>query len=142
MSKSRNRLTTIAGAGAVVVLISVAGAAYAASLTVSSSDLGAGRDDVGTCQTGTVTTDWVPNTNVVNTGAGWTVASVRLSGVSTACATKVLYVTLVNGAGTVLGSGQLAVPADPTTPFSVNITPVSAPLLASDVAKVDLLIPS
>lgn len=151
MRLTKKSASTVA-AGGCVVLLSVVGAAYAASMTVTSSELGAGRGSVGTCQTGAITTSWTPNTDVLNDGTGWKVVNVRLTGVSNACTGRTVFVTLVKEAGTapvvstVLGSGSIVVPAPGATvvaPFAVPMTAASGQsMLAADVSKVDVLIPS
>jgi len=90
--------------------------AWAASVTVSSSSLGAGATTIAACQTsGTLTSSYTTS----DTGNGYQIISVTVSGVdATHCNAKTLSVTVSDGTANNLGTGSAAI----TTPTSYTIT--------------------
>ena len=107
-------VVTVAGLG----FLSLGGIAVAAGMGVTGSSLGAGSATVSACQvTGSITPTYVPPTaalpDVVDTGVGYGLKSVTLLGIHASCATKTVYVTIVDSNATtkVLGSGSAVIGA-------------------------------
>ena len=105
---------TVGGLG----FLSLGGIAVAAGMGVTSSSLGAGSATIAACQvTGSITSTYVPPTasgsDVVDTGVGYGLTSVTLKGIHAGCATKTVYVTIVDSTATtkVLGSGSIGIGA-------------------------------
>jgi hypothetical protein len=108
--------------------------AFAASLTVSPSSLGAGSGSVTSCDAAVGTTYSSPS---FTTGTGYTVNSVTVTGLDTAaCAGQTVYVTLADSANGSPVSGSAAVPGAGTT---VNVS-LSGPVAASLVANAHVAI--
>ena len=102
--------------GLVVAGVVFAGVfAFAASITVSPSSLGAGSGSTSACDSSVGVT--YPSPTFTN-GTGYTISSVTVTGLdTTACASKTVYVTLTDGSNNSLtnGSGSAAVPGSGTT---------------------------
>jgi hypothetical protein len=111
--------------------------AVAASLTVTSSSLGAGTGTVASCDTDGVTTSF--DTAYSQAAAGYRVTTVHVAGIATpACAGLTMKVTLIGAADLSLGEQTvtLATPvADPT-----NVDFSGSNVLASAVLKVSVVI--
>jgi hypothetical protein len=108
--------------------LGVAGLVFAASLTVSSSRLGAGAADVRCTSGGVTLFQYVSGSDVV---------AVIVDGVASACGGATLSVTVDNGSAS--GSGSAAVPAGGGR-VTVLITP-TVPLLDSHRVSVRIIGP-
>ena len=97
-----------------------AGAAWAASVGVSSSTLGAGSSSIAACQTsGTLSSSYT----TADTGTGYKITAVTISGVdATNCNGKTISVTVSDGTSSNLGSGSAAVVTG-TTSYSITLAP-------------------
>jgi hypothetical protein len=103
--------------------------AFAASLTVNSSSLGAGSGSVTSCDAAVGTTYSNP---AFTAGTGYTVNTVTVTGLdTTACAGLTVYVTLADSSNANPISGSAAVPGSGTT---VNVS-LSGSAPASTVAN-------
>ena len=147
------RLLVLAGApGAVILLV---GVAVAATITVTSNQLGAGTASVAQCEgTGTITTTFVPpgqaNPDIVAGGTGYTLSSVTLTGVNNntpagspaiGCGGKTVYVSVVDSSNAVLTSGSATIVAGTSTSATVQVT-LAAAVQASQVGRVNVAIPN
>ena len=149
-------VVTVGGLG----FLSLGGIAVAAGMGVTSSSLGAGSATIAACQvTGSITPTYVPPTvaqpDVVDTGVGYSLKSVTLTGIHAFCANKTVYVTIVDSNATtkVLGSGSFGVGAIatgstgtvqvPLTPATGTFLPVgSTGTSTAGANQVDILIPN
>lgn len=140
--------------------LSLGGIAVAAGMGVTGSSLGAGSATIAACQvTGSITPTYVPPTaaasDVVDTGVGYGLKSVTLIGIHASCATKTVYVTIVDSNATtkVLGSGSAvigAIATGSTGTVQVTLTPASGTFLpvggtgvsTAGANQVDVLIPN
>ncbi len=147
---------TVGGLG----FLSLGGIAVAAGMGVTGSTLGAGSATIAACQlTGSITPTYVPPTagspDVVDTGVGYGLKSVTLTGIHASCATKTVYVTIVDSNATtkVLGSGSAGVGAIatgstgtvqvPLFPATGTFLPVgSTGASTAGANQVDVLIPN
>ena len=141
--------------------LSLGGIAVAAGMGVTSNSLGAGSATIAACQlTGSITSTYVPPTatgsDVVDTGMGYALNSVTLTGIHANCANKTVYVTVVDSTAPtkVLGSGSVGIgpiaslafgtvqvvltPATGTTFVPVGGTGAST----AGVNQIDVLIPN
>ena len=140
--------------------LSLGGIAVAAGMGVTGSSLGAGSATIAACQvTGSITPTYVPPTvaqpDVVDTGVGYSLKSVTLTGIHAFCANKTVYVTIVDSNATtkVLGSGSFGVGAiatGSTGTVQVPLTPATGTFLpvggtgtsTAGANQVDILIPN
>jgi hypothetical protein len=103
--------------------------AVAASLGVTSNQLGAGSADVNSCDTNGVTTGY----DASFLGGTYKVTEVNVTGVNdAACDGHTIGVTLVNSAGTSIGSGTATVTTG-TTSYDVVIAAQPAASAVEDV---------
>lgn len=105
-----------------VALASV-GVAFAAGLAVDGNSVGAGAAVVGKCDT---------SVTVTFTTSGSSVTHVTVADLSNDCDGAQMILHVVNGSGSSLGSGSLAVPVDAgSTSVTVPVSPnPSAPAVA------------
>lgn len=138
--------------GVPAIGLAMAGIAFAANVTLTSSQLGAGTATVAQCEgAGTITSSYVPpgqtGADISDTGNGYQLNSVTLSGITltgtapVGCQGKTLYVTVVDGSHNVLGSGSAVIS---TVSQQFTLTPKAGTTFipASSVAQVDILIPN
>jgi hypothetical protein len=97
--------------------------ALAASLTVSSSSLGAGTATVAACQSATLNATYTPLTYTA--GTGYTAATVTVNNLQSRCYSVPYRVTLYGTGGTSLGEATGTTPATGST-FAAAFTAVSA----------------
>jgi hypothetical protein len=97
--------------------------ALAASLTVSSSSLGAGTATVAACQSATLNATYTPLTYTA--GTGYTAATVTVNNLQSSCYSVPYRVTLYGTGGTSLGEATGTTPATGST-FAAAFTAVSA----------------
>src|SRR5688500_8416121 len=91
--------------------------AMAASLGVTTNSLGAGSADVTSCDANGVTAGY----DVTFASGGYKVLEVNVTGVNdAACAGQTLGITLVNAAGSSIGSGSATIAAGSST-YDVSI---------------------
>jgi hypothetical protein len=119
-----------------VIFASVYG--LAASLSVSSSSLGAGNASVAACQSTTLTSSYATAYNAST--PGYNVGVVTVNGLDTTaghCASKAFKITLVNSSNTSLGEVTGTTPASGAS-FTADFT--SATVSAASVTGVHVLI--
>jgi hypothetical protein len=97
--------------------------ALAASLTVSSSSLGAGTATVAACQSATLNATYTPLTYTA--GTGYTAATVTVNNLQSSCYSVPYRVTLYGTGGTSLGEATGTTSATGST-FAAAFTAVSA----------------
>ena len=150
-------VVTVGGLG----FLSLGGIAVAAGMGVTGSSLGAGSATIAACQvSGSILPTYVlPTTggtpDVVDTGVGYGLKSVTLTGIHASCATKTVYVTIVDSNATtkVLGSGSTvigAIATGSTGTVQVPLTPANGTFLpvgstgtsTAGANQVDVLIPN
>ena len=96
------------------------GAAWAASMSVSSASLGAGTNTISTCQTDTLGSQYTTS----DTGTGYKITVVTLSNVdAAACAGKVISVTVSDGTVANAGSGSSTSIVTGTSSYAITLTP-------------------
>ena len=142
MSKVKKAIAAHKIIFASVLALTIFGAVYgfAATLGVSSQTLSAGNTAVASCQTGNVTGSYT--TAYDQTLSGFKVASVVVKGVSTACATKTVSVTLTDSSNNPLG-GTGTTPLTGTVPAGggdVTVTSPSSTVSAALVSNVNVAI--
>ena len=115
---------TVAAVAAVTVAL--AGIAFAASLSTSSSTLGAGTSVVAPCDPNGVT--------IVQNLAGANVSSVTIGSIASACANGALSVTVNNGLANSSGSGTV-----PAGGGSMTVT-LAAAVALREADEVDVAI--
>lgn len=139
----RKTLKTALLVGVPVVALSAATAAYAASLALTSNQLGAGTTTVAACAgASTINAVWVPGTGgVEDTLTGFVVKSVKLTAVPSACYGKTVHVSVHNGTA-ILGSGTASIPLTPAVPGEtvVNLTASTGSISAAAVTGMNILI--
>ena len=145
--------------------LSLGGIAVAAGMGVTGSSLGAGSATIAACQlAGSITSTYVPPTvaspalpDVVDTGVGYGLKSVTLTGIHANCANKTVYVTVVDSSVSppkVLASGSAPIgppiaPA-PTGTVQVLLTATTGTFVpvggtgasTAGVNQIDVLIPN
>lgn len=147
MLKNTGKAAVVAGAS--LAVLGVAGAAYAASLTMSSDSLGAGTTAVAPCAEGTaIKATWSPSTGTgggfTDTVNGFMVNTVTLTNVPASCTGKTVFVSVHDGTA-VLGGGTFAIPSASTTVSApVALTPKagSSGIAAKDLKGINILIPN
>jgi hypothetical protein len=97
--------------------------ALAASLTVSSNNLGAGTATVAACQSATLNATYTPL--AYTAGTGYTTANVTVTGLASTCNSVPYRVTLYGSGRTSLGEATGTTPATGTT-FTAAFTAASA----------------
>ena len=140
--------------------LSLGGIAVAAGMGVTSNSLGAGSATIAACQlTGSITSTYVPPAtagfDIVDTGVGYGLKSVTLTGIHAFCANKTVYVTIVDSNATtkILGSGSApigAIATGSTGTVQVMLTPATGTFLpvgstgvsTAGANQVDVLIPN
>ncbi len=129
MASTRRKSAAIA-----LAVVGVAGLslASAAQLTLGSASLGAGSQDVGSCDTDGVAVAFVPTLS----GGVYAAGSVELSDVSTLCAGQTYRIVLKDDGGAVLGSEVTG------TVTGTTITAAVPGVAAADVAGIDVVIHS
>jgi hypothetical protein len=132
-----DRRHRLAFAAIVAIIVFATTFAVAASLSVTTSGLGAGTATVASCDTDGVATSF--DTTYSSAAAGYKVTTVHVTGIATpACDGLTIKVTLIGAGDTALAeqTATLATPAaDPT-----NLSFSSANILASAVLKVSVVI--
>lgn len=121
-----NRYVLAAGAAAVVFGGTLA---FAADITVTSDDLGAGSDSVATC---TASADVDYNLAIAN-AEGYKVPSVVVNTVGT-CTGHEVHVSLKGDAGAIIAQGEAAVTGTATT------VTMDSSELAADIESVDVAV--
>ena len=142
--------------------LSLGGIAVAAGMGVTGSSLGAGSATIAACQlTGSITTTYGPPAtagfDIVDTGVGYGLKSVTLTGIHANCANKTVYVTVVDSSVSppkVLASGSAPIgppiaPA-PTGTVQVLLTATTGTFVpvggtgasTAGVNQIDVLIPN
>ncbi|MGD1053128.1 MAG: hypothetical protein ABR950_04795 [Candidatus Dormibacteria bacterium] len=96
--------------------------ALAASLSVTSNNLGAGTATVAACQSATLNATYAPL--AYTAGTGYTAATVTVTNVQSTCYNVPYRVTLYGAGGTSLGEATGTTPATGT--FAAAFTAVSA----------------
>ncbi|MGA2282696.1 MAG: hypothetical protein ABSH07_03310 [Candidatus Dormibacteria bacterium] len=97
--------------------------ALAASLSVTSDNLGAGTAVVAACQSATLTATYTPL--AYTSGTGYTTSAVTVTGLASTCYSVPYRVTLYGSTGTSLGEATGTTPATGSS-FSAAFTAVSA----------------
>ncbi len=97
--------------------------ALAASLSVSSSSLGAGTAAVAACQSATLNATYTPL--AYTAGTGYTAATVTVNNLQSSCYSVPYRVTLYGTGGTSLGEATGTTPATGSS-FAAAFTAVSA----------------
>ena len=97
--------------------------ALAASLSVTSNNLGAGTATVAACQAATLNATYTPLAYAA--GTGYTAATVTVTNLQSTCYTVPYRVTLYGAGGTSLGEATGTTPGSGTT-FAAAFTAVSA----------------
>lgn len=97
--------------------------ALAASLSVTSNNLGAGTSTVAACQAATLNATYAPLT--YTSGTGYTAATVTVNNLQSTCYSVPYRVTLYGAGGASLGEASGTTPATGTT-FAAAFTAVSA----------------
>ena len=132
-----DRRHRLAIAAIVAIIVFATTFAIAASLTVTSSGLGAGTATVASCDTNGVATSF--DTTYSAAAAGYKVTTVHVTGIATpGCDGLTIKVTLIGAGDASLGeqTATLATPAaDPT-----NLSFSADNILASAVLKVSVVI--
>ncbi|HYA01275.1 MAG TPA: hypothetical protein VEK76_13150 [Candidatus Binatia bacterium] len=98
--------------------------ALAASLSVTSNNLGAGVSAVAACQSATLNVTYTPEA-YSSTVPGYTVSTVTVNNLQNTCYSVPYRVTLYQTGGTSLGEATGTTPASGTT-FTASFTNVSA----------------
>lgn len=106
--------------------------AFAASLTVSSTSLGAGNAAVASCDTDGIAVAYSPTYDAAL--PGFKVSSVSLSNIAAGCAGRTVNVEVVNGSNVSLANGSLTI-AGTTASVTLSASPNAA-----DVANVHAVI--
>ena len=105
-SKRKKRFGVVAAVGVAGVLLG-GGVAWAASATVSTSQVGAGSGTVSTCDS---SWDLAFSAPAYDAGTGtYRVATVDFSNVAAGCAGQTIAVTVVDGSNTALADGTAAI---------------------------------
>ncbi len=97
--------------------------ALAASLNVTSDNLGAGTATVAACQSATLNATYTPLT--YTSGTGYTAATVTVNNLQSTCYNVPYKVTLYSGTGTALGEATGTTPGTGTS-FAAAFSAVSA----------------
>jgi hypothetical protein len=124
-----------------VLFVLVAGAltfgtiyGFAASLNLNTDSLGAARTVVAACQAGAMTASYTSSYSA--TAPGYTVGTVTVTGLTSACYSKAYKVTLANGSDASLGEATGSTPASGTS-FTATFSPA---VMATSVAAVNVVI--
>lgn len=111
--------------------------AVAASLTVTSSTLGAGTGTVASCDLDGVTTSYTVSYTAA--AGGYTVGNVSVTGITTPdCAGKVMKVTLVGAADASLAEATVTLASPVASPTTLDFS--ASNVLASGVLKIAVVI--
>jgi hypothetical protein len=97
--------------------------ALAASLSVTSNNLGAGTSAVASCQAATLNATYTPL--AYTAGTGYTAATVTVNNLQSTCYSVPYKVTLYGSGGTSLGEATGTTPSSGST-FAAAFTAVSA----------------
>ena len=130
------RIRLIAAAIAVITVFSTV-FAVAASLTVTSSTLGAGTGTVASCDTDGVTTSYTVSYTAA--AAGYTVGNVSVAGIATTgCDGKVMKVTLVGAADASLAEATVTLATPAANPTTLDFS--ASNVLAANVLKIAVVL--
>lgn len=109
----------------------------AASMTISSSDVGAGAASVGSCDTDGVTTSYTVSYSAPT--GGYAIATVKVGGISTpGCDGRTMKVTLVGANDASLAEQTLTLATPAADPSQFDFTASS--IAASAVLKVAVVV--
>jgi hypothetical protein len=107
---------------------------FAASLSLNTDSLGAGRTVVAACQAGAMTATYTSSYSA--TTPGYTVGTVTVNGLTAACYNKAYKVTLANGSDVSLGEATGSTPSSGTS-FAATFSPAVS---AATVVAVSVVI--
>jgi len=107
---------------------------FAASLSLNTDSLGAGRTVVAACQAGAMTATY--SSSYSATTPGYTVGTVTVNGMTAACYSKPFKVTLANGSDVSLGEATGTTPSSGTS-FAATFSPA---VNAASVVAVSVVI--
>jgi hypothetical protein len=108
----------------------------AATLSVGSTDLGAGSNSVGSCDTNGVDTSYANTWDAVD--KRYEVTSVTVNNIADACDGKNLKAALTDSSNVLLGDGTVVVPTGAGT--TATVSSLSANPAASAVSNVHVVI--
>src|SRR3954454_16249190 len=107
---------------------------FAASLNLNTDSLGAARTVVAACQAGAMTASYTSTYSA--TAPGYTVGTVTVTGLTSACYSKAYKVTLANGSDVSLGEATGSTPSSGTS-FAATFSPAVS---AATVVAVSVVI--